>query len=100
VVAFHFPQLGSGGLDQHGLLVDSVLQVVDDLSNLLVVTRPLLGPWFSGSARDEFARILSFYKRVCLLVRGAILRSRFSSPSIAADCRVFLVGTGSGMAPP
>jgi hypothetical protein len=32
---FHLSQLGSSDLDQHSLLVDAVLQVVDDMPDLL-----------------------------------------------------------------
>lgn len=62
----------------------------------LVVTRPLLVLKWSGSALNEFTWALSSSRRVCLLARRAFIGSGFFSASISADCRVLLVGRGSG----
>lgn len=62
----------------------------------LVVTRPLVTPALVGSVIGELVWARSSSARVCLLVLGATVGSRFSDASVAAVPCVSVVARGSG----
>lgn len=94
LIVLDLKQLGFGGFDQGGLVGDDVFQAVDELPDLLCLSRPLLCPALADSVDwaccgDWLVSLVRLSSRAREDQRINVLRRGKSCRSLRARGRVF-----------